>query len=232
MATGYCVKCKKPHEMASPYLEKKNNRYLLKGKCQKTGIKMTKFVGKEEASKYESFATGDTKRQLKYDAGKIEKATVPEPPVYSPPPTAPVWQPEPVVAEAPKVEEKEPETVEEPEDTKKPMTPAEAEVMEATDWEEPDEPIEAEEKESEEVAEEFAAEDEKEPEEEFDEEEELVEAESPQPFPHEPGTGEPQPRYPFPKLDRDMLLTVGGLAALFSIPFIIKAIGKKEQPKQ
>jgi len=226
MATGYCVKCKKPHEMASPYLEKKNNRYLLKGKCQKTGIKMTKFVGKEEASKYESFATGDTKRQLKYDAGKIEKATVPEPPVYSPPPTAPVWQPEPIVAEAPKVEEK-PEPVKESEEPK-PMTPAEADVMEATDWEEPDEPIEAEEKESEEVAEEFAAEDE-EPEEEPDEEEELVEAESPQPFPSQPEP-EPQPRYPWPKLDRDMMLTVGGLAALFSIPFIIKAVSSKKEP--
>lgn len=243
MVLGYCVKHKKAHEMDNPKLDKIRGRYMLKGKCKETGVKMTKFVSKDDASKFESYASYSTRRRMKYDAEKTKGEVMPEP-VAPEPVGETTWKPEPVVAEAPKEDVKEeplPET-KEPEKAEvkeavseeadgaeeKPMSPAETEVMEASDWDDEgaeEEPEEEEPEEKPEEAEEFATEDEEV--EDYDEEEpeeELVEAESPQPR-------QPEPRYPFrfPPVDRGTALTIGGLAALFSIPFIIKAISKREQ---
>lgn len=47
MATGYCMKCKRKHEMKDPTTSTKNGRTFVMGTCPTTGIKMSSIIAKK-----------------------------------------------------------------------------------------------------------------------------------------------------------------------------------------
>ena len=53
---AYCMKCKSKRSMESAKLETKKvkgtTRYMLRGKCEKCGTNMCKFIGGDDAKKF------------------------------------------------------------------------------------------------------------------------------------------------------------------------------------
>lgn len=251
MVKAYCVKCRKTHDMGTPKLVKKKGRYMLRGKCPHSSIMMTKFIKKEHAKEYEAYAPYETKMKIKYDAGRMSQVALPPAPEATVPVPA-----EPVAADAPDTDTSEVGVWEEPSDAEVTAdAPVEepANVEESLTGEVPeaeDEPVGELDPNAEVAGEEYAAEDdgavredadeafEDEPEFEKTEEEYAAEeyAEEPEDAEaegededyedEEPVTEEAEAPL-IPGISRDTAITIGGLAVLFSIPLLLKALTKK-----